>query len=175
MKARRTSRRAFAFSAAILASVALASCGARQPTGSAAPRLGPGETADPLPPLPHWAGAYIGKGLREVFPGDGQCDGNTDRIDLRYRGAAPGAKIIGWGWDMTANKPVERIVLVDKDLQIVGAGQTGLPREDVTGAKPFVTDPNSGWSAITPLASGAVDAYGITGETAVCKLGHAQL
>lgn len=166
-----------------LATAAVAACDQpkpRQPDDKAAAPVaaapaGPqvATTTDPLPPLPPWAGAYMGKGLRDVFPGDGACLGNTDIVELRYQGAAPGAKIIGWGWDTAAKKVVERVVLVDKNFQIVGAGEKGLPRPDVISTLPQVTDENSGWSALTPLASGAVDSYGITGDgTAICKLGH---
>lgn len=124
----------------------------------------------PRPPQPAWATAYLGKGLRELFPKTGDCVGNTEAVETRY---ADGVAIIGWGWDNAAKTSTARIVLVDAGFRIVGAGETGMSRPDVPAAQPAITDPNTGWRAITTTATGAVDAYGITDDgQGACKLGH---
>ena len=175
MKARRRPRRAFAVAGAALALV-LPGCEARERAAATAPPSALGETTDPLPPLPPWAGGFLGRQLREAFPADGACVGNADRVDRRYRGVAPGTRVMGWAWDTALKQPVERILLVDAGLQIVGAGEAGQPRPDVPAARPDVTDPGVGWSALTPLAAGPVDAYGIVGDGgAVCRLGQVVL
>jgi hypothetical protein len=131
------------------------------------------ESTDPLPPAPPWADAVIGKPLRALYTKDGQCIGNTDVVEMRYVGAKPGVKIIGWGWDPVAKQPVQRVVLMDRDFMIVGAGETGGERLDVPAARPNVTSKTTGWSAVTALTNGAIDTYGVLADgKTVCKLGH---
>lgn len=158
-------------------SLALSACDEPKPRGEApaepAPGPGAARTSEPLPPLPAWAPEVMGKGLREAFTETGECVGNTDAVGARYEGAQPGVKIIGWGWDKAEKTAVERIVLVDADFRIVGAGETGLPRPDVTRAQPDITSPTTGWQAFTSRTAGPLDAYGVTsGGRGVCPLGH---
>ena len=151
------------------------------PPGSpaaAAPAAKPTTTTDPLPELPKWAKSFMGQKLDDTFPNQaGACIGNTDLVAMRYQGAvAPGARIEGWAWDSAARKPVERIVLVGDNGQIVGAGETGLPRPDVAAARKEVASPNSGWQAWTPQGGGGLYAFGLVGDGKIaCRLGHITL
>jgi hypothetical protein len=131
------------------------------------------ESADPLPAAPAWAADVIGKPLRSLYPSDGQCIGNTDAVKLRHTGAAPGVEIIGWGWDPAAKAPVQRVVLIDRNFTIVGAGETGGERLDVPAARPEVTSKTTGWTAVTKLTQGPVDTMGVLADgKSVCRLGH---
>jgi hypothetical protein len=127
-----------------------------------------------MPPLPAWSSALIGQRFDTLFPGGHPlCLGNTDNVLARYGGAAPGVKIVGWGWDTEARTPFARILLVDPSGRIAGAGESGLPRPDVPQVRPQVTSPNTGWAAYTHLTMGPVDAYGVgAGGDTVCRLGH---
>ena len=141
-----------------------------QPEAPSGPDLDQNASA---PSLPAWAQAYIGKNPRTSFPRNGLCVGNTDVVQGRFGGASPGTSILGWGWDTHAKAHVTRVILVDINYQIVGAGEGGLPRGDVPQAKPDVTDPNTGWRAVTRLTTGPVEAYGVVdGGQAICPLGR---
>lgn len=128
--------------------------------------------ASGAPPPPDWAAAVVGKGLRQVYPGSGICKGNTDIVQKTYAGPPAGVQIHGWGWDTARKARIERVLLVDKDLKIVGVGVGGVARPDVPTALPEVTDPATGWNADAALTTGALDAYGVTAADAVCALGH---
>jgi hypothetical protein len=131
----------------------------------------------PAPAAPGWAAGLMGKPLRQAFPrGDGRCIGNTDVIEVRYTGAPAGVMIEGWGWDQAAGKVVSRIILTDHASQIVGAGETGVPRPDVVAARKEVASPTSGWTAVTRVTEGLILAYGVVGDGATtCVLGRLQL
>lgn len=145
-----------------------APAGAETQAGSASPGQGA-----PAPSLPQWAEVYIGKNPRESFPRDGLCIGNTDLVESRFGGASPGTSIIGWGWDSQAKTRVQRVILVDLQYQIVGAGEGGLSREDVSSSVPEVKDVKTGWRAVTPLTKGPVEAYGVVDDGhALCSLGR---
>lgn len=136
-------------------------------------RAGMGEAA---PPPPAWAQALIGKDLRQIFPQAGTCRGNTDGIDVRYTGKPSGARLLGWGWDAAAGRRIERVIVVDIGHRIVGAGEGGLARPDVPAAIPQITDPDTGWNAVTTMAQGPVDVFGVVGDgQALCPLGHVEL
>jgi hypothetical protein len=135
-------------------------------------------TAEPLPDLPKWAKSLMGQKISEAFPVQTTaCVGNTDLVTMRYQGAvAPGTRIEGWGWDPAAKAPVQHILLVAGDGQIVGAGETGLPRPDVTAARKEVTSPTTGWQAYTPQGGGGLYAFGLLGDgKTACRLGHINL
>ena len=129
-------------------------------------------TTESAPANPAWLAALVGKSPRTAFPQTGVCVGNTDLVVLRYGGASPGSKIAGWGWDVGAKRGVERVILVDDGYQIVGGGEGGVARADVTASQKYVTG-DAGWHAYTSKVSGPVDAYGIVGNgQAICPLGH---
>ncbi|HSV04752.1 MAG TPA: hypothetical protein VLI41_16265 [Phenylobacterium sp.] len=130
-----------------------------------------------LPAEPGWAGALLGKQLKTALPATGgDCVGNTDLVDFRYVGATPGVLIEGWGWDKAAKQAVARVILVDKDGQIVGGGETGTPRPDVSASQKAVTSSTTGWKAVTPVTTGVLRAFGMTGDgQATCPLGQIDL
>ncbi|MBX3484340.1 hypothetical protein [Phenylobacterium sp.] len=129
--------------------------------------------AEPVPAPPEWASAVMGKTLRAVYPKTGICKGNTDIVDAKFTGDPPGTRLLGWGWDTPKKVRVARVVLVDRTMSIVGAGAGGVERLDVTQALPEVTDKMSGWTAVTRLTAGPLDAYGVVGDgDAICPLGH---
>jgi hypothetical protein len=148
---------------------------ATQAPAAGASAAAPSRPVDPgpTPPPPAWAEPLIGKPLREAFPGTGVCKGNTDIVEKTYAGAPAGVRIHGWGWDVAARTRVARILLVDAEARIVGVGQGGAARPDVTAAVPDVTDGQTGWHADLAQTSGVVDTYGIVdGGKSVCVLGR---
>ena len=153
-----------------------AAANAGLPAG-APPAPGTATSQDPPPAPPTWAAGYIGKPLAEVFPDqNGQCIGNTDNVNLRYSGASPGVRVEGWGWVPAAKAPVQRVLLVDEHGKVVGAGETGKPRPDVTAARKDITSPTTGWQAVTAQTSGGVYAYGLMPDgKQLCRLGHLSL
>jgi hypothetical protein len=138
-----------------------------QPLASA--RSGP-----PMPALPAWSAEMIGKPLATLFPGKHPfCMGNTDNVQEKYGGVAPGVQIVGWGWDPAAKAPIARILLTDNVGLVAGAGESGVARRDVIEARPDITSLNTGWAAYTSRTMGPVEAYGvIDGGRALCRLGH---
>lgn len=132
--------------------------------------------AEPLPPAPAWARGLIGRPLRSVFRRNGVCLGQTERVERLYTGRPAGLAVRGWGWDVASGRPVARVVLVDDDLRIVGAGEGGYPRPKLPRLAPAVTDPRAGWSARTGTASGTLRVYGVVAQGAqVCPLGQVEL
>lgn len=130
----------------------------------------------PRPDLPNWAVDLIGKPFKAVYSADGKCVGSADGVTARYDQGRTGSAVIGWGWDAQQKAPVGRVVLVDADFRIEGAGESGSIRTDVSAASPAITSDTTGWTAITPRTTGPLDAFGVLadGHTA-CKLGHVDL
>ena len=166
--------------AALALATALAGCDKPKdrtppPAEAGAPLTVPVTPAgDPMPALPAWSGDYVGKALASVYSGEVKiCKGNTDNVQTRYGGAAPGVQIVGWGWDSAAKTPIARVLLADSEGMIVGAGESGLPRPDVTTAVPEATSPNTGWAAYTARTTGPINSYGlIDGGKVLCALGR---
>ncbi|MBL8553558.1 MAG: hypothetical protein JNL41_04710 [Phenylobacterium sp.] len=147
---------------------------AAAPAADAAPkaRVIPSK-AEPVPGPPEWAKGVMGKNLRAAYPKTGICKGNTDIVDVKFTGDPAGTQLLGWGWDVPNKVRVAKVVLVDKSLNIVGAGGGGVERLDVPQALPEITDKMTGWTAVTRLTAGPLDAYGVVGDgDAVCVLGH---
>ena len=124
--------------------------------------------------VPAWATSLIGKTFKDAYPGKpGDCLGNTDAIMAK---ATSGTEVVGWGWDSAAAAVVPQIVLVDAAGTMIGAGETGLPRDDVTKAMPQVTSKTPGWSAFTPKETGEIKAYGLINDgKGICVLGGIKL
>lgn len=151
----------------------------RPPAPPAAPMdvTGPAPTAPggaAMPALPAWSKDYIGKPITALFPGPPKpCVGNTDNVEQKYGGAAPGVEIVGWGWDPAAKAPIARVLLVDITGLVAGVGETGIARPDVNKVKPEITSPTTGWAAYTSRTLGPVDTFGILADgKSVCSLGH---
>ncbi len=141
-------------------------------TAAPAARVVPTD-AGGTPAAPAWAADMIGKGLRTLYPATGVCKGNTDIVQKRYAGAPAGVQLHGWGWDVKSAARVARVLLVDTEMKIVGAGEGGIPRTDVPQYLPEIKDANTGWNADLARVTGPIDAYGLLpdGKT-VCPLGH---
>lgn len=141
-------------------------------------RLKPKKTARqvtqaPLPPPPGWAADLMGKQLRALFPTTGECLGNADAVRTRFVGPAAGTQIAGWAWDLARHQAPPRILVVDQDFIIRGAGETGEKRPGVPKAKPEVTSDRVGWQAITPRLTGGLDFWGLLADgRTICKVGH---
>lgn len=116
-----------------------------------------------------WARPILGKSPREAFPRNGVCIGNTDGVRA---GQATRRTVYGWGWNLAAGKPVERVILVDINYRIVGAGEGRVPRADVDRGHPEYKGAPTGWMAGTNLAAGPMDAFGVVEGGAICPLGH---
>jgi hypothetical protein len=171
---------------ALCAVAALAGCDKpkpRPPAGAPVPGAAPAASTSTipagrqnpgaLPALPAWASGLLGKPMRASFPNDGACIGNTDNLEMSVTGTPAGSKIVGWGWEEGVKAPVAKVVLVDRDMTVVGAGETGLARPDVTRARPDITSNTTGWAALTSLTHGSLDTYGLLADgKSVCKLGH---
>jgi len=133
-------------------------------------------TSAPLPPPPAWAIPLIGQQLRVAFPKAGACTGNVDAIRQRYTGPAAGAELSGWAWDPAARAAPPRVVLVDDNYAIQGAGEVGLPRPRVPLVRPDVTSPNVGWEAITSRVAGPLTAWAVLADgQSICKVGVLEL
>jgi len=153
---------------------------ASNPGAQAGPAATPADakaTTDALPALPKWSAAYMGKTFKDLFADQtASCIGNTDDVAMRYKGAdSSGVRIEGWGWNIPDKTAVAHILIVTDDGKIVGAGETGLPRPDVTAARKDITSPTTGWQAYTAQTAGGVYAFGLLGEKAACRLGHINL
>ena len=172
------------FATAALAAAALTLVGCDQPkprnpepSAPAAGAQAPAKPAIPTVaealPQPAWAAEVVGKNLRTTYPKEGTCTGNTDLVTKKYVGQPGGVEILGWGWDPAKKARVGKVVLIDRDYNIVGAGEGGVERPDVPPTLPEVTDPNSGFHAYTTHVAGPVDTYGVIGAgDTVCPLGH---
>lgn len=131
--------------------------------------------AKPAPPVPAWALPLMGKPLRAAFPKDGVCLGNTDGILRIHAGEPRGARIVGWGWEPEVKTPVPRVVVVDVNGVIVGAGDTGQNRPDVPRAVPAIRSLTTGWEAVSYTTTGKVRMFGvIENGRAVCPLAGAE-
>jgi hypothetical protein len=160
----------------VLAAAALAACGPSGKTGQAPARPAAPKVAGPLPALPAWASAYMGRRLSDIGPQSDACLGNTDAVRRVYAGPPAGAAIVGWGFDSHGGQRVDRVLLTDADLRVVGAGEGGRDRPDVPRAQPQIKDPSTGWRALSTATSGPVLAFAlIDGGRTICPLGAAEL
>ena len=141
-------------------------------------RLKPKKTARrvteaPLPPPPDWAAGLMGRQLLALFPATAACLGNADAVRTRFIGPAAGTQIVGWAWDRAHHQAPPRILVVDQDFIIRGAGESGDKRPGVPKARPEVTSDAVGWQAITPRLTGGLDFWGLLADgRTICKVGH---
>ena len=138
---------------------------AQPPPAAAAPGIPP----RPVPPA--WAIPLLSKPLAESFPATAKCVGAVDGLGTRYVDARA---ITGWGWDEAGQKPVARVVAINRKGLMVGFGEGGEPRPDVPGQAAQVRSDRTGWTLVTiaPAMNG-VRIYGIDPATrAACLLGE---
>jgi outer membrane protein OmpA-like peptidoglycan-associated protein len=126
---------------------------------------------DSIPPYPDWASPMIGKPLRGYFANTtSRCLGYLDDVVIKYTGAHPGAKIIGWGFDTTSNAPVARLVFADNNGVIIGAGEGGFQRPDVAARQPKIASTTTGWEGYVEVTTRPVAAWGIMSQPGtVCR------
>jgi hypothetical protein len=133
------------------------------------------DVADPLPALPQWSQALVGKPLVPSFATTSSCAGYVDIVTAKYGKGLTGAAIEGWGWDAGAKKPALQVLLVDDTGKIVGAADGGRPRPDVPKARPDVPNPNVGWRGYTTAVKGEIKAYAVGDSQSACLLGRIDL
>lgn len=128
-------------------------------------------SASPAPVLPAWGRQLEGRQLASYRKAAaGGCQGFVDAVLFRYAGSPSGVEIAGWGWDLAAKRPFDK-VLITSGGTIVGAGTGGAERPDVPKALPAITSPKTGWTAVVHKDSGGVQAWGVS-ESTVCALGQ---
>ena len=137
---------------------------------SAVPTVG--TTKAPMPAYPDWAGAMIGRSLKDAARPGGVCKGALDVVSSKYVGARPGVTVEGWGWDETGARPLARVLLVDPTGRIVGAGVVGALRSDVPKVVSEVKTPAVGWKGVAGVTAGELQAVGVTAAGASCTLGR---
>ena len=107
------------------------------------------QIAQPRPNYPAWAEPMIGRPMAQFTHGHGECKGAFDVVAANYNVKPVGSTVQGWGWDVAAKQPVQRLLFVDMDDHIVGAGNGAVnARPDVTAARPEVTSKMTGWSGV---------------------------
>lgn len=133
--------------------------------------LGPPVVVAPMPPYPAWSQMLIGKPLHAIFARTStRCLGFFDGVITKYAGGRPGAKVYGWGFDITTNTPIDRLVFADDNDTIVGAGNGGFERPDVPARLPQVGSPTTGWQGYVGVTSRPAAAWGILHRTStVCR------
>lgn len=130
---------------------ALAACDKPGPLSAAARGTEP-----PQPPA--WSAPFTGRTLASTFPTRFSCVGSVDGATNRFKGFR---RVVGWGWNRTAARPVDRVMIVDNAGVMVGFGEGGLPRPDVQNAIPEIASSATGWSALSPTAAKTYQVFGI--------------
>src|SRR5581483_2104787 len=109
---------------------------------------------------------------------EGQCDGAIDSV-VEMPGTAPGGlKITGWAWDPVRRRALSQIVFAVNG-QIVGYGEVGYLREDVSNQLHSRAAMHSGWIGfVEPIQrTSPVDLYGIVScrPPQVCRLANVSI
>jgi hypothetical protein len=73
------------------------------------------------------------------------CAGNFDFVEVVADPEWPGYRAYGWGWDKKLGRPIEKVIIVNESMRIVGLAQAGLSRPDVKHLVPGVTSSFTGW------------------------------
>jgi hypothetical protein len=122
------------------------------------------------PEFPDWSGSYLNTQFKDKFTKAFECIG---RADGKISSFSSGARVAGWAWAVESSKPIDKILAVNADGKIIGAGHGGFSRPDVKAATPNVTSENVGWQADTTVASGPIDFYGLSDDPAAsCHIGQ---
>ena len=134
------------------------------------------QIAKPRPNYPAWAEPMIGKTVAQFTRGHGECKGAFDVVGASYNVKPVGSLVQGWGWDVEAKQPIHRLLYLDTEGHIDGAGDGGVNmRPDVPAARPEITSKMTGWNGIVGAIKGKVVAVGLTSRNAACDLGSTQL
>lgn len=137
----------------------------------ATPASGP-LSGDAAPAPPSWAVPLIGQPVATLFPNTiAKCLGSADKVAMRFSSPQPTVRIDGWAWNVTTKSTFDRLLAVNADGVVVGAGATVYERPDVLAVKAdVVTELVSGYQVFAQNASGVVRIYGVDpGSAAVCR------
>jgi len=126
------------------------------------------------PSTPAWAGAFDGKAISSLRLTK-DCVGYADKVVAKYAGTPPGFQIVGWGWNSSAKRPAERVLIADSKGIVVGAGVGGTDRPDVSDAIKTVTSSKTGWTAYGHSADTELTAWLLSANSAVCSVGKHSL
>jgi len=114
--------------------------------------------------------SYMGVSIRDFAPAPATaCPGVAERLeDLRLvaDGRLVGMRAHGWAWDRSADAPLQTLLIANEQGVVIGLGQSGLRRPDLTGAR----SEHAGWTAHVQPFAGTLTAYGITRAGQLCEL-----
>lgn len=114
-----------------------------------------------------WTAVYEGRATG--------CVGSVDHIQP-VAGMAATFRIEGWTYDLQAPSRVGDIVFLGPDGVIRGVGRTISTRDDVSKARPDISDPLTGWFGFyraDGVSPDRIDAYAVVrrgDHSALCKL-----
>lgn len=154
---------------ALVAALISGLCGCDRPGPYSSASLG--ERA--LPPIqPEWGRQLQGRPLTRLFPTATRCIGFVDRYEDRYAGAH---KVVGWSWNASLERPVQRLAVVDSKGRMVAFGSGGVDRPDVSVAHPEFSSRQVGWTLIAPTREAHYALFGLDEASAsACYLGMLQ-
>ncbi len=124
-----------------------------------------------VPGPPNWARPLLQQNTRTGFEMSKDCTGSFDAIKVRYSGSPSGVEGEGWGWLYKASAAPTRIIIVDAEGKIIGAGETIIDRPDVKRALKVVTTPRVGWRAEIYDNTGNATAMALLDDRTLCSLG----
>jgi hypothetical protein len=114
-------------------------------------------------------GMPIGAAFDPAPRRDGACNGDFERL---YTGPGGFLRAVGWSWTPAAQRPLDRLVLIDATDRVVGVGVGGAARPEVRAKHPGVTGVDTGWLAsVTRGAVGPISAYGLLPGGGSCLIG----
>jgi hypothetical protein len=131
----------------------------------------PGISSAPLPALPSWASAYVGK-RKSDFKTSSACEGSFDSVVVRHTGPSPGVEIEGWAWLTLEHAAPARIVFVGPDGSIIGAGVTDKNRPDVPKAVKTITTVKVGWHGSAQTTNEDLAAFAVLPAQELCLIGQ---
>jgi hypothetical protein len=100
-----------------------------------------------------------------------RCQGAVDVMEP-VSGATHGYQLKGWAWDIGAQRPPERLVVLSEQQQAIGYGSSGWPRPDVTRAVAGISNFWTGWTAFAVAPRGRLGVYGVLGDGTLCPVGE---
>ena len=129
----------------------------------------------PLPAYPAWAQSLIGSHIKVDPSTASACRGAFDVVKVRHLGPILGDEVEGWSWLMAEKTPAERIVFVDRNGLVTGAGETTVNRPDVSAAIPMVTQPKVGWHGEIDTNTGTMTALAALPDGGYCAVGSKEI
>ena len=99
-----------------------------------------------------------------------RCQGAIDEMEP-VSGVTHGYQLKGWAWDIGAQRPTERLVVLSEQQHAIGYGSSGWPRPDVPQAVAGITNPWIGWMAFAHAPRGQLGVYGVLSDGTLCPIG----